>query len=297
MFSRLFIAYLLFLPAVSDCRTAPSAQAHNVRINVRFESANLLSGAEMDEITASVQQESPEMEGNPIPENFSASADEAAERVREAYQNKGYFEAEVDAAVLPVPKGTQVDRVEIAVKVLKSGKLYRLHDVHWTHATVFSEEELASLMPIHPDEVFDRAKIAKGLENVRELYGSFGYINFTCIPKPNIDEQHGTITLDMDVDEGGKFILSGAVFSGLTADQLRQAVEILAPLRGQPYTSASIDNMSKQLWSILPPCADLGDVQLKENLYAHTVYLFYDFEECADQWFNSNVEVDEAEKY
>jgi Surface antigen variable number repeat len=268
-----------------------------VGINLKFENAELLSAAEKDQITELLQQEIAEIEGKPTPENSSAWADEAAERVLEAYQNRGYFEAEVDAAVLPVPKETQGDGVEIAVKVLGSGKQYRLHDIQWSHATVFSEEQLASLMPIHPGEVFGRAKIAKGLENARELYGSLGYINFICVPKPNVDEQHGTITLEMDVDEGGKFTLSGAVFSGLTADQLRQALEILSPLRGRPYTGASIYNISKQLRSILPPCADLRHLQLRTDDYAHTVFLFYDFEECADQWFNSRVEVDDAQKY
>jgi len=289
--------YLLLLPAVSFCRTASDPPAHRVGINLKFENAELLSAAEKVQITELVQQESSEIEGNPTAENFSAWADEAAERVREAYQDRGYFEVEVHAGVLPVPNGRQVDGVEIAVKVLQPGERYRLQDIHWTHATVFSDGQLASLMPIHPGEVFGRAKIAKGLENVRELYGSRGYINFICIPNANIDEGHGTITLNMDIDEGGKFTLGGAVFSGLTEDQLRQALEILAPLRGQPYTSSSVRSISKQLQSVLPPCADPGDVQLRADGFAHTVYLFYDFEECADQWFNSKVEVDEAEKY
>ena len=269
-------------------------------INLKFENAELLSAAEKNQITKLLQQESAEIEGKLTPENSSGWADEAAERVREAYQDSGYFEAEVNAAVLPGPKGGQSDRLEIVVKVLKSGKRYRLHDIHWTHETVFSEQQLASLMPIHPGEVFGRAKIAEGLENVRKLYGSLGYINFICIPQPSIDEEHGTITLDMDVDEGGTFILGGVVFSGLTEDQLRLALAIFAPLRGRPYNNASIENISKQLRSILPPCADLDGLhglQLRTDGYAHTVFLFYDFEECADQWFNSNVEVDEAEKY
>jgi outer membrane protein assembly factor BamA len=177
-----------------------------VRINLKFENADLLSAPEKDQITKLLQQESAEIEGKLTPENSSAWADEAAERVREAYQNRGYFEAEVASAVLTVPKARQVDRVEIAVRLLESGKQYRLHDIHWTHATVFSREKLASLMPIHPGEVFGRAEIAEGLENVRKLYGSLGYINFICIPQPSIDEERGTITLDMDVDEGGHLL-------------------------------------------------------------------------------------------
>jgi outer membrane translocation and assembly module TamA len=300
VFSRLFIVCLLLLPAISYCRAASNPPAHSVGINLKFENAELLSAAEKDQITNLLQQESAEIEDKPTPENSSAWADEAAERVREAYQDRGYFEVEVATAVLTVPKATQGDRVEIAVRLLKSGKRYRLHDVHWTHATVFSEEKLASLMPIHPGEVFGRAKIAEGLENVRKLYGSRGYINFTCVPKPSIDEEHGTITLDIDIDDGGIFILGGVVFSGLTEDQLRQALEIFAPLRGRPYNGASIENIYKQLQPILPPCADLGGehgLQLRTDGYANTVFLFYDFEECADQWFNSKVEVDEAEKY
>jgi outer membrane protein assembly factor BamA len=45
-------------------------------------------------------------------------------------------------------------------------------------------------------------QIGKGLENLRNLYGSKGYANFVAIPKPQIDEARHIIWLVIDVDEG-----------------------------------------------------------------------------------------------
>ncbi len=146
-------------------------------------------------------------------------------------------------------------------------------------------------MPIHPGEIFSRAKIAEGLENARELYQSHGYINMTLIPSTKIDEAEATIALDIDVDEGGKFTLRSVAFSGLTSDQLREALVSVKPFYGQPYNPSLYNNIYQRLHPILPECAlNSGGYQVHLDENTHLVDVFFDFEECADQWFQSQIQ-------
>ncbi len=47
----------------------------------------------------------------------------------------------------------------------------------------------AHMFPIKDGDVFDRDKIAKGLDNLRKAYGQLGYINYTSVPEPTFDEE------------------------------------------------------------------------------------------------------------
>ena len=41
-------------------------------------------------------------------------------------------------------------------------------------------------------DVFSTAKLRKGIENMRKLYGEFGYIDFVPEPIFDVDPEHAT---------------------------------------------------------------------------------------------------------
>jgi outer membrane protein insertion porin family len=45
---------------------------------------------------------------------------------------------------------------------------------------------LRHLFPIKDGDIISREKIGKGLENLRKVYGQFGYINFTSVPDTSL---------------------------------------------------------------------------------------------------------------
>ena len=65
-------------------------------------------------------------------------------------------------------------------------------------------------------DIFSTAKLRKGIENLRKLYGEFGYIDF--VPEPNFDPLPDTdkIDLTLTVDEGKQFFVRRIDFSGNT---------------------------------------------------------------------------------
>ena len=58
--------------------------------------------------------------------------------------------------------------------------------------------------------------MGKGLDNLRKAYGSLGYINFTAVPTPRIDDAKHLVFLDIDIDEGKPFTVSRIEFQGNT---------------------------------------------------------------------------------
>ncbi len=65
-------------------------------------------------------------------------------------------------------------------------------------------------------DVFSSDKLSKGMENMRKLYGDFGYIDFVAEPSfdplPNSDQ----IDLSLSVDEGSQFFVRRIDFAGNT---------------------------------------------------------------------------------
>ncbi len=65
-------------------------------------------------------------------------------------------------------------------------------------------------------DVFSTEKLRKGIENMRKMYGKFGYIDF--VPEPDFDPIPNTdqIDLTLTADEGKQFFIRRIDFSGNT---------------------------------------------------------------------------------
>jgi hypothetical protein len=148
---------------------------------------------------------------------------------------------------------------------------------------------IASLIPLRSGEIFDRGKIGQGLENLRKAYGDRGYINLTYVPETQFDDPSGTITLHIDVDEGKQFRFGGGFVSGLPPAQIDSVIEAMAGWKGRLYTTPLMSEMIAKLRPLLPPCSSLpqqGGERFDEA--RGTVSLFLDFDDCYDDWPNSD---------
>jgi outer membrane protein insertion porin family len=67
-----------------------------------------------------------------------------------------------------------------------------------------------------PGDTFSTEKLQKGLDNLRKLYGDFGYIDFVPSPDPEPVPGKDQIDLTIDVDEGHQFFVRRIDFQGNT---------------------------------------------------------------------------------
>jgi len=154
--------------------------------------------------------------------------EEDKERIRDAYQQKGYFMAKVlDQKTEMVDTGGHGFRIPLihennpgkAVNItipVEEGRLYHLNKINFVGVKLFRTPEtlMRPLFGMAEGDAFSTSKLRKGLDNLRKLYGEFGYIDF--VPEPSFDIIPNTdkVDLTLTADEGKQFFVRRIDFSG-----------------------------------------------------------------------------------
>ena len=208
---------------------------------------------------------------------------EDAERVRDAYQQKGYFKALVqdpqtkirDTGGFHIPVihkgGGKV--VDITIPV-EEGERYHLKEVKFTgNKAVNDTAVLRRMVPMKDGEVFNVEMVRKGIKNLRDLYGEGGYINFTPVPNTDIDDQHRLITLTFDLDEGKPFYVRRVEFKGNTTTRDKVIRRELAIEEGQVYNSKlwELSLLRLNQLGYFEPLKPEQDSEVKQNNQEGTV--------------------------
>jgi outer membrane protein assembly factor BamA len=71
---------------------------------------------------------------------------------------------------------------------------------------------LANVFDIHPGDIVNIKKIKSGLDQVKRICESFGYLQCSYIPEQDFDEQHGTMSLSVTIDPGTYYFISYVAF-------------------------------------------------------------------------------------
>jgi outer membrane protein insertion porin family len=184
---------------------------------------------------------------------FDASKlDEDTERVRAAYQDRGYFKAQTGDPTTHVRdagglnpftlRPSKGKRIDILIPV-EEGERYRLAAITFTgNKNAPNTKALRAQFAQKDGEYFNRTLFSKGLDQLRKSYGSLGYINMVGNPVPAIDDAKKTITLNIDIDEGKRFFVSRIEFQGNTITRDKVIRRELLLEEGQVYNS--------QLWEL-----------------------------------------------
>ncbi|HSE50530.1 MAG TPA: outer membrane protein assembly factor BamA [Terriglobales bacterium] len=173
---------------------------------------------------------------------------EDTERVRDAYQQRGYFKALVndpktkvrDTGGINFPffwKSKKGKAIDITLPI-EEGERYRLGSITFKNNKAIADQRaLRGLFPIKDGDIFDISAIRKGLQNLTKAYGEYGYINFTSIPDTKIDDDKKVISLEIDVDEGKQFYVRRIEFEGNTTTRDKVIRRELAVEEGGLYNS------------------------------------------------------------
>jgi outer membrane protein insertion porin family len=175
--------------------------------------------------------------------------DEDTERVRNEYQNRGYFKVIVNqpktqihdtghaGGHIPLLQSGPGKAVDITMPI-EEGDRYTLGGITFkNNKAVQNTKALRSLFPIKDGDIFSKEKVAKGLENLRKAYGELGFINFTSIPDTRFDDDKKLIFLDIDVDEGKAFYVRRIEFQGNTTTRDKVIRREIALEEGNVYNS------------------------------------------------------------
>jgi outer membrane protein insertion porin family len=165
---------------------------------VTFGGALQMPISDRDQIASSIKQRT-------YGQSSDELIDEALERVRAGWQDRGYFRVQVSGEAKTLTSSPTSQRIAISVHVDERVQ-YRLREITFKRNKAISDVTvLRGLFPIKDGDIFSREKIAMGLENLRKAYGELGYINFASVPDTMFDDEKGMISLDIDSDEGKQF--------------------------------------------------------------------------------------------
>src|SRR3984885_6733927 len=179
----------------------------------------------------------------------ASKLEEDTSRVRGAMQVRAYFKAAVADPITHIRnegglsfltfRPRKGKRIDIKIPVEEEQR-YRLWGGTFTGNThVQNVKALRAQFPTKDGEFFNATAVGKGLENLRKAYNSLGYINFTAVPTPRVDDAKHEVFLDIDIDEGKPFTVSRIEFQGNTITRDRVIRRELLLEEGSLYNSNS----------------------------------------------------------
>jgi outer membrane protein insertion porin family len=160
----------------------------------------------------------------------STKLEEDQQRLEEFYKDSGYFNAHTTGAkVEVVDTGGGKWRLPLVLSnsrgkganihiSIEEGRLYHLNNINFIGVKLFRTPEtlMRPVFQMSSGDVFSTSKLRKGFEELRKLYGNFGYIDF--VAEPNIEAIPNTdkVDLTLNFDEGKQFFVRRIDFSGNT---------------------------------------------------------------------------------
>jgi hemolysin activation/secretion protein len=181
---------------------------------------------------------------------FNDDAEELRERIRAQFQDRGYFTMEIqklDIKVIDPLASPKPVRLEAQVS---EGPRCRLSSIEFTGNHALSSEALRAKFPIKIGDEFVRSKIVAGLDSMRGLYGSRGFIESVFIPDAKLDSS-STVKLNIEVQEGPQYRMDKLEILGPpeVAEKLQTRWK-LAP--GAIFNSAYVGTFLERNSSLLP---------------------------------------------
>jgi len=123
---------------------------------------------------------------------------EMSDRVRDAYQSFGYFQASVSEPQVAVLDNNR-DPAPIALSFsVNEGPQFRLTKINFRGITMFQPEEIAAMSPLAVNDVFDTSKVRELLDGLRRAYAAKGFQGVSPWPKTEIVGHSVELTIIVD---------------------------------------------------------------------------------------------------
>lgn len=189
-------------------------------------------------------------------------------RIRMLYAQQGYVRVNVADPVLetkphpihltfplmrpspwgvPIPFATRpLKRYYITIKI-DEGKQYRLGDLRLSGNKAFDDAKIKSVLGVNPGDVFDEIKLRDNFQQLKKLYGSKGFVNFTAVPLQTFDEPHQLVNLGINIEEDKPYYVDRITFSGNTSTRDKVIRREIMIDEGQVFNSTLWDQSMQRL--------------------------------------------------
>jgi outer membrane protein insertion porin family len=158
-------------------------------------------------------------------------------RIRMLYAERGYVRVNIADPVVetmphpvnrtfplmrPSPYGVPIPfsarplkRYYITIKIDENSQ-YRVGDLRISGNKQFDEARIRSILGLNPGEIFNEVRLRDNFVQLKKLYGSKGFVNFTAVPVQNFDEAKKVVNLALNLEEDKPYYVNRITFTGNT---------------------------------------------------------------------------------
>lgn len=117
--------------------------------------------------------------------------------IEELYRNNGFINAKVvDVAV---EQDAQTTNHHITYTI-HEGERYRVDKISFKENDVLTQEQLKRVIPLQEGQIFSGELLRNSMDNLRILWGEYGYIFADIDPNVSIDDDNKTISIVFEAD-------------------------------------------------------------------------------------------------
>lgn len=119
------------------------------------------------------------------------------ENIRSYYLNRGYLEFNIDSTQVSISPDKKDMYLTVA---LHEGEPYRVSSIQLAGELLDKEAELTQLVRLKPGDRFSAEKLQASTKAIVDKLGEYGYAFASVNAQPDIDPEHHTVNLTLQVD-------------------------------------------------------------------------------------------------
>ena len=138
-------------------------------------------------------------------------------KIIQFYNTNGYIDAKINSVDI-ADAGTEDGKYSLlAVTIdINEGELWRLGEITFSGNSVFSDDEIRSLIYLKSGIINNSEQITTQLQEIASLYYNNGYIQTSIIPSETRDQENHTVSYHLDITESSQSVIEEIVITGLT---------------------------------------------------------------------------------
>jgi outer membrane protein assembly factor BamA len=168
------------------------------------------------------------------------------------YLAHGYLKASFGPPQPKVAQQVEDDTMLDVTVPLAQGRVYQLAGIEWSGNKQVPTDQLQKLFQLPLNQPANAVQLDSAMREVEQLYGSHGYVKATVKPVPQFDDSKGTVTYDLQVQEGELYKMGELEIRGVDSKTSSQMLEKWAIRQGTPYDSTYAKRFIEEAWKLLP---------------------------------------------
>ncbi len=258
---------------------APSTQKIKITIvSVEFQGENPLSEEARAQLADKIQKSELVASPEQLDQDWLNQIEQTI--IGDELRTQGYWRVHTEITPYLLRAAAQ-ERLYSISAAIHSGSQYRLQEIYIANAKVFPPAELRKQIPLYPGDLFDSSKIRDGMDAVRSMYLTQGYIDSVWEAETSVDGDHTHIKVVLKMDEGIQFRVGTVQIFGLDQKTENLLRSLLEP--GQIFNGHLLHEFMKENKSLLPADASPAqNIQVQRNTVTGTVDIIIDFRRCSE---------------